>query len=93
MSSNTIPFVKPEPCKSRANSLDLESDLQEIATMARIASAAVYEAIGETTFTHNELGFEVADHNDLTSDNVARAMFDVTHVEDMIKDLRKKLGL
>lgn len=75
--------------------LDLEGDLSELAQMARIASLTVFELVGDTEFHRSGDGgqvFEVVSH-DLTPDGVARAMFAVGHVEDMIRALQKKLNL
>ncbi|MCW1994796.1 hypothetical protein [Bradyrhizobium diazoefficiens] len=75
--------------------LDLEGDLSELAQMARIASLTVFEAVGDTEFNRSGDGgqvFEVISH-DLTPDGVARALFAVGHVEDMIRALQKKLNL
>ncbi|WP_027577087.1 hypothetical protein [Bradyrhizobium sp. WSM1743] len=75
--------------------LDLESDISEIAQMARIASLTVFEVVGDTEFRRSgEDGqvFEVIQH-ELTPDGVARALFAVGHVEDMIRALQKKLNL
>lgn len=75
--------------------LDLESDLSEIAQMARIASLTVFEVVGGTEFSRSgDDGqvFEVIQH-DLTPDGVARALFAVGHVEDMIRAFQKKLNL
>lgn len=75
--------------------LDLEGDLSELAQMARIASLTVFEVVGDTEFNRSGDGgqvFEVVSH-DLTPDGVARALFAVGHVEDMIRTLQKKLNL
>ncbi|MGY4413206.1 hypothetical protein ACVWW4_004942 [Bradyrhizobium sp. LB7.1] len=75
--------------------LDLEGDLSELAQMARIAFLTVFEVVGDTEFNRSGDGgqvFEVISH-DLTPDGVARAMFAVGHVEDMIRALQKKLNL
>ncbi|WBL78797.1 hypothetical protein I3J27_38710 [Bradyrhizobium xenonodulans] len=75
--------------------LDLEGDLSELAQMARIASLTVFEVVGDTEFNRSGDGgqvFEVIRH-DLTPDSVARALFAVGHVEDMIRTLQKKLKL
>ncbi|MET4487661.1 hypothetical protein [Bradyrhizobium sp. LA7.1] len=77
------------------NPLDLEGDLSEIAQMARIASLTVFEVIGDTEFSRSgDDGqvFEVVSH-DLTPDGVARALFAVGHVQDMIRAFQKKLNL
>ena len=75
--------------------LDLENDLSEIAQMARIASLIVFEVVGDTEFSRSgEDGqvFEVIQH-DLTPDGVARALFAVDHVVDMIRSFHKRLNL
>lgn len=75
--------------------LDLEGDLSELAQMARIAFLTVFEIVGDTEFSRSGDGgevFEVIQH-DLTPDGVARAMFAVGHLEDMIRALQKKLNL
>ncbi|SFJ72642.1 hypothetical protein [Bradyrhizobium sp. cf659] len=75
--------------------LDLESDLSELVQMARIASLTVFEVVGDTEFTRSGSDgqvFEVVSH-DLTPDGVARALFAVGHVEDMIRAFQKKLNL
>jgi hypothetical protein len=63
--------------------------------MARIAFLTVFEVIGDTEFSRSgDDGqvFEVVSH-DLTPDGVARALFAVGHVQDMIRAFQKKLNL
>lgn len=77
------------------NPLELEGEFSELAQMARIAHLTVFEAIGDTEFNRSGDGgqvFEVVGH-DLTPDGVARALFAIGHVEDMIRALQKKLNL
>lgn len=75
--------------------LDLEGDLSELAQMARIASLSVFEVVGDTEFNRSGDGGQVLEviSHDLTPDGVARALFAVGHVEDMIRALQKKLKL
>lgn len=79
----------------RADILDLEEDLSDIAQMARIAESIVCELIMDTEFKYSgedQEVFEVVGHT-LTPDGVSRAMFAVSHVREMMEALRKKHGL
>jgi hypothetical protein len=79
---------------SAFSNAELECELQNLAQMARIAYVTCYEVIGETDFKYADDAktiFECVTRTDLTPEGVRRALFAVGHVEDMIKDLRKKL--
>lgn len=75
--------------------LELEGELSELAQMARIASLTVFEVVGDTEFNRSGDGGEVFEiiRHDLTPDGIARALFAVGHVEDMVRALQKKLNL
>jgi len=83
--------VTPFPSKieeaqaARISFFEMEADIRDLASMAKLALSAVHCAIGETEFDHDV----VTDHT-LTQETVTSALFAVSHLSDMIKALERR---